>query len=609
MRRAMKTEQFLQETGRVLSRLGHWGIPLSLGIIAGYQFSDHDVSFVPVTLGIVTVILIVSFAFLPLGRLLQGRAFVDTPEKRKVRKRIIVLTVLCLLAALGRLGVHLLEEPAPLTELNETAYADAFQIDIQRYRSLNASLKGVEDYLDTRKSLFEQDAGVLNATAEKEMLQMWQTLYDTSIGMDEVRLFHEDWYRFDPSRLQRDSHVGSFLLMYAAELAMYRTGLKATRLISQNKSVEHFLNSPHPGENLPNNNYSVFKEVVTGYDTLTRVSSAGQYLRWIRETMPMSQIVGTLGLRSVLAQIEADEQTLTATDFPKKAWAGMRADVQPLKRQFRRSWFPAQKHMAQAMGDTRLRRIGKYLITEPLQKKAIRMLKPGDVLLTRKNWYLSNVGLPGFWPHAILFVGTPLTLDNYFDTPEVREWVTLESDGQTTRFSELLARRFPQKWRQYNAGNGGEPYRLVEAIGEGVVFNTLRHSAGDYLAAVRPRLNHLRKAQAILQAFALQGKPYDFNFDFATDDALVCTELVWRAYRPDESGNGLEMPLVEIMGRQTLPANEIAKLYADTREYPGRQLDFVFFIDASESEQRAFFADEAAFVESSRRTRWDLQLP
>jgi hypothetical protein len=61
-------------------------------------------------------------------------------------------------------------------------------------------------------------------------------------------------------------------------------------------------------------------------------------------------------------------------------------------------------------------------------------------------------------------------------------------------------------------------------------------------------------------AFSHHAKPYDYNFDFATDHALVCTELVWRSYRPSEGKKGLKIPLVEIAGRKTLPANEIAKL-------------------------------------------------
>ena len=71
MNRQLKITMALQETGRILSRLGHWGIPLSIGIMAGYYISDKEIPFTPVTLGIVTMVLIASFALLPLGRLLQ----------------------------------------------------------------------------------------------------------------------------------------------------------------------------------------------------------------------------------------------------------------------------------------------------------------------------------------------------------------------------------------------------------------------------------------------------------------------------------------------------------------------------------------------------------
>ncbi len=40
----------------------------------------------------------------------------------------------------------------------------------------------------------------------------------------------------------------------------------------------------------------------------------------------------------------------------------MRADLQVVKRSVRRTWFPAQKRVAEWMGDVRTRRPGRYLI-------------------------------------------------------------------------------------------------------------------------------------------------------------------------------------------------------------------------------------------------------
>jgi hypothetical protein len=149
---------------------------------------------------------------------------------------------------------------------------------------------------------------------------------------------------------------------------------------------------------------------------------------------------------------------------------------------------------------------------------------------------------------------------------------------------------------------------VIEAISEGIVLNTLEKASGDYMAAMRPRLDKKAKARAIIEAFGHLDKPYDYEFDFATDHALVCTEVVWRCYRPAENNKGLRFELVEIAGRKTLPANEIAKLYAAEHGTEDRQLDFVYFLDASEKAGKAFVSTEEAFLTSQTRFKWDLAL-
>jgi hypothetical protein len=235
-------------------------------------------------------------------------------------------------------------------------------------------------------------------------------------------------------------------------------------------------------------------------------------------------------------------------------------------------------------------------------------MEPGDIIVARQNWYLSNIGLPGFWPHAELFVGTREQLAAAFDADAgVKAWVAT-LPGQPKTFSEYLARAFPEKWAAYGGQDDhGDPIRILESISEGVSFTGLEHGMRvDYLGVMRPRLPKVEKARAIARAFAYQGRPYDFNFDFFSDSTLVCTELVYKAYAPSEDMKGLRIELVDVAGRRTLPANELVKLLDREAGRQDRQLDFVAFLDGREGQRAAVEGDAEAFRQSYRRMKWDI---
>ncbi|GEM_PF-3150793 len=68
------------------------------------------------------------------------------------------------------------------------------------------------------------------------------------------------------------------------------------------------------------------------------------------------------------------------------------------------------------LGDTRWRGSGKHLIKEADLDVVLPKLRSGDIIVERRNWYLSNLGRPGFSPHAALFLGTPAELVAHFDS-------------------------------------------------------------------------------------------------------------------------------------------------------------------------------------------------
>ena len=198
-------------------------------------------------------------------------------------------------------------------------------------------------------------------------------------------------------------------------------------------------------------------------------------------------------------------------------------------------------------------------------------------MLERRNWYLSNAFLPGFWPHAALYVGR---LDDLLE-------LDIADDPTVQPFLE----------EYLETAADGRDHTVIESVSEGVIFNSLTESMhADYVAVLRPRLSHEEIGEAIVRAFRHHGKPYDFEFDVFTSDKLVCTELVYRAYE-----GMLQFDLVRVMGSDTLPALELVRKYNRERGQPGQELDFVLFLDAEPSTGGARSASEDEFMASADR--------
>ena len=152
-------------------------------------------------------------------------------------------------------------------------------------------------------------------------------------------------------------------------------------------------------------------------------------------------------------------------------------------------------------------------------------LQPGDIMLERRNWYLSNAFLPGYWPHAAIYIGTADDLKK----------LGLDQDERVKKHWAEFVKRDEQ----------GHEHVILESVSEGVVFTSFERSVGeaDSAAFLRTRLEPARVRECIARAFSHAGKPYDFEFDFFSTDKLVCTELVFRSFDGD-----IQFPLVEIMG-------------------------------------------------------------
>ncbi len=576
----------------------------SVGAALGYYAGAYGWRWLPTMLELLLAASTCAFVLMIAGRMVEGSAIHLTQKGVKIRKRVVFCSILISLALLVRLGVYWSEKPSPLTSLTRAQFNEAFEADMENYQRYD---KAIEDYivlLEGYSSQFGDDKErVLRSDEEKKLRDIWIGLYNYAIAIDQIRLFYEDWYRFDPSPVEASYHQRSFLLTFAAELSLYEKSTRLIKLVIEYPNVVKFLDTPHPASHLGANSFSRFRRQFQGARDSSRVIAGKHYLTWMEKGLKGKKVARETGCKRLWDKVKMETALIDEQSQVNLAKLTVKSDMEVFKKAIGYAWYPAQKKVALLMADTRVKRGGTYLITKSQQEEMDKSLLPGDIMVSRKNWYLTNVGLPGFWPHAILYIGDEKKFNSFFDDAAVRELVKSLA-GKEISLGEYLSGKFPRRWKRYTIGTDSGKYRVIESCKYGVILNTFNEAFGDYMAAIRPKLDKKAKAQAIIEAFSHLDKPYDYNFDFATDHALVCTELVWRSYRPGTGKEGLNLKLVDLAGRKTLPANEIVKCYAENYGTEKSQFDFVYFIDASEKQIKTFVADEKALLKSYKRVKW-----
>jgi len=476
-------------------------------------------------------------------------------------------------------------------------YANDVQALLQSRQGLQNTLR----YMDTRPDLFipekTADKPDLNRMQRLAIWQTWQSFLDYMLAVDSLGQYYaEPSPEKDKDPLRRKRH---FKLAYAAFLANYRYALDFISRGENNPALHVILNEPVPELGLPRDTYSQLKfrylNIIRG-GKFAVLAARDQYLGVI-DDQPLQNAIDTDAEQIWLVGKQGHGASLTA-----------RNSVQIVADGIFTAWFPVQKGVSEWMGDVKVLRTNRSLISNEQIEALKPVLQPGDVLLERREWYLSNIGLPGYWPHAALYIGTEQQRQDYFNDPAVKQWVA-QQDATTQDLNGLLKRKYPQAYAlSLKPQEQTHQVRVLEAISEGVSFTTLEHSASaDALAVLRPRLSKKEKAVALFRAFHFSGRPYDFNFDFLTDASLVCTELVAKAYEPgDGIDKGLHFPLVDILGRKATPANEIARQFDETYATAQQQFDFVLFLDGHESSNEAVESSLAEFRVSWRRPKWHI---
>jgi uncharacterized protein YycO len=166
--------------------------------------------------------------------------------------------------------------------------------------------------------------------------------------------------------------------------------------------------------------------------------------------------------------------------------------------------FTGSKVAGNTMGMVRWRD-GKLKNDTAVLQALQAQLQPGDILLEKTPFTLTDKSIPGHFGHAALYTGSAEQLK------------TLGANSSSV---------------QKNMANIAAGNTVVEALRGGVQLNSLQHFMNiDDVAVLRPKyLNQQAKIDAVNLALGNLGKQYDFNFDVNTTEKIVCSELIYIVY-------------------------------------------------------------------------------
>lgn len=463
--------------------------------------------------------------------------------------------------------------------------------------------------LMNRKKLLELNE---NIKVNEIFTKMREKARVTSLTNDEREIIRESWGLLLNYHLQLNIIINTlnkeiekdyndtflndnyFTIMYAAYSAQYKSAIEFIRSMRAIPTTDKVLNEAYDELNLEKGTFARFKFEYLNLKKFTEYS--GHKIQALTNKVESSKLnAGILSDEAYIAKFNRSKGVYYTLKNAGKIAASLLFKM----------YFPLQKNISEWMGDERIARGKNFLINEEQIKIVHSQLKAGDILIERREWYLSNIGLPGFWPHAALYLGRPEERSHLEEDETIREWVKNEGI-ESGSFEALLEKKYPVAYKEsLGQDETKHDFRILEAMSEGVVFTSLEHSANaDSLAVIRPRLSKLDIAKGILTSLKYQGRPYDFNFDFRTDSSVVCSELVYYSYQPTKNKNGIIFPVTTTLGRPVVTPNNIIKEMSETYDSDKQQFDFVLFLDGNDQKRKAIFSDMESLKNSWNRPKW-----
>lgn len=261
--------------------------------------------------------------------------------------------------------------------------------------------------------------------------------------------------------------------------------------------------------------------------------------------------------------------------------------------------FPIQKKLSQIIGKLKIPIRKNRLINQNNLEQTLIDLQPLDILVLRNNWEVSNMFLPGFWTHSLIYLGNLELLNELTKDRKSKRY--LQKQYQNQNLEEILKEKFPSAYNKLQ--NNQNSY--LDATSEGVeVHSYQKHLKADYLTALRPLISSKQKLAILFKLLENYHQPYDFDFDYMNSSGLVCSELIYKTY---QQHSNLPVKPIKVAGRYTIPPSDFVKsLINQNQRKPYWQL--IFFADGIPNQNTTHFKDLNELKKTLNRPTSDLIL-
>ncbi len=442
-------------------------------------------------------------------------------------------------------------------------------------------------------ALYKKDP---TADEHRSLVVDWNAFLSAAIASEHITDRHRYFHQI-PVFSERELHQRSFIITYALYMKKFEYFHKIITVVGANENVRTILNEQSP----------VFGREGSYTDVTTRFFATNSFLRrnigylyhrllGLSETpTPEEQVLVTVANDSYHYLFKnAFSHVTDRSVFHVNTFNDTVSD----------SWLPIQKTVfVNTIGNLHVgSRKEKFIsLTDIAQMK--KELLPGDIFVARKNWYASNVGIPGFWTHAGLYTGTLEDMEGFFS--DVFPFQTASGHTYET-LADLLSAEHPTVFTTYSAPDHlGHPPSVIESETKGTSIQSIEYSASvDYFAVMRTNLSKEALLRSLLRVFAHQGKPYDYEFNLVTKDEVFCSELVYDAFVPLRDKEGISFPTSVVTGKEIVSPLDIVKKFVTEDNTPQQELSFVYFLDGNEETQTVTVANEEAFKESFTRPKF-----